>query len=139
MRPSLESVEVLAEVDDEATVIPRRSTVLASQSGLIAESLIDVTPHLPLDAYSALPTEGACEAEGVLVCEGGHIQGEPGVALDDLLYLMTKLGKQMDMEGYSKAMGTAEAAQAAIRAARPLIQHAATLTNEMLPLVRELK
>jgi len=140
VRPSLESVQVVAEVDDEETVIPRRSTVQANQSGLIAESLIDVTPLLPIGKYSALPTDAAgCEAEGVLVCDKGHIAGEAGVALDDLVYIMTKLSNQMDLEGYSKAMGTAEAAQAAIHEARPLLQHASKLAEEILPLVKELR
>jgi len=139
VRPSLEKVEVVVEVDDEATVIPRRSEVQANQSGLIAEPLIDVVPTLPIAPFSALPTHTGCEAEGVLVCNRGRIQGEPGVALDDLVYIMTKLANQMDMDGYSKALSTAEAAQAAILEARPLLQHAAALTREILPLVRELR
>lgn len=47
--------------------------------------------QLPIPTYSALPNEAAaCAAEGVLVCHNGHIQGRTGVALDDLVYIMTR-------------------------------------------------
>lgn len=46
--------------------------------------------QLPIPAYKALPNDPACEKEGLIVCHNGHIQGRQGVALDDLVYIMTR-------------------------------------------------
>ncbi len=51
VQPSLERVNVLAEIKDVTTVIPRNSLIEANQSGLIAEPLIDITPQLPIPDY----------------------------------------------------------------------------------------
>ena len=51
VQPSLEKVDVLVEIKDPLTVIPRNSLIEANQSGLIAEALIDITPQLPIPAY----------------------------------------------------------------------------------------
>ena len=55
VQPSLERVDVLCEVKDPATVIPRNSLIEANQSGLIAEPLIDITPQLPIPEYQVRP------------------------------------------------------------------------------------
>ena len=52
MEPSLEKVDVLVEIKDSGTVIPRNSLIEANQSGLIAEPLIDITPQLPIPEYT---------------------------------------------------------------------------------------
>lgn len=51
VQPSLEQVNVLVEIKEPTTVIPRNSLIEANQSGLIAESLIDITPQLPIPDY----------------------------------------------------------------------------------------
>lgn len=51
MKPSLSQVDVLVEVKDANTVIPRNSIIEANQSGLIATPLIDITPQLPVPNY----------------------------------------------------------------------------------------
>lgn len=51
VQPSLERVDVLVEIKDATTVIPRNSMIEANQSGLIAEPLIDITPQLPVPQY----------------------------------------------------------------------------------------
>lgn len=44
-------VDVLVEMKDATTVIPRNSLIEANQSGLIAEPLIDITPQPPVPDY----------------------------------------------------------------------------------------
>ena len=48
VQPSLGKVEVLVEMDDKNVPIPRNSLIEANQSGLIAETIIDITPAIPL-------------------------------------------------------------------------------------------
>lgn len=51
VKPSLSQVDVLVDVKDANTVIPRNSIIEANQSGLIATPLIDITPQLPVPNY----------------------------------------------------------------------------------------
>lgn len=51
VKPSLSQVDVLVDVKDANTVIPRNSLIEANQSGLIATPLIDITPQLPIPNY----------------------------------------------------------------------------------------
>eukprot|EP00878_Enallax_costatus_P002541 GHUV01002723.1.p1 GENE.GHUV01002723.1~~GHUV01002723.1.p1 ORF type:complete len:393 (+),score=111.51 GHUV01002723.1:299-1477(+) len=140
VKPSLDKVDVLIEVNDMNTVIPRNSVIEANQSGLIAEPLVDITPQLPLPTYKALPSDvTACEAEEAIVCSGGHIQGQQGVALDDMVYVMTRMARQMEEEGIDKFFEAAQAATAAIEEATPLLEEATQLTKEITPLLQELR
>ena len=62
VRPSLEKVEVLIEMDDDGIVIPRNSLVEANQSGLIAETIIDITPELPIPKAQWGPLDSVARA-----------------------------------------------------------------------------
>jgi hypothetical protein len=49
---------------------------------------------------SASPLElSACEDEAAIVCNHGHIKGQQGVALDDMVYVMTRMARQMEEVG----------------------------------------
>jgi hypothetical protein len=72
--PSLEKVDVLVEIKDSGTVIPRNSMIEANQSGLIAEPLIDITPQLPIPEYTGVRSVGAQAA-------AAHLSLFLGVAL----------------------------------------------------------
>ena len=52
--------------------------------------------------------------------------------MDDLVYICTKLARQMDVQGLDKIFDTAEAAMGAIEEARPLLQRAVELVNEVI-------
>ena len=139
VQPSLEKVDVLVEIKDDTTVIPRNSKIEANQSGLIAEPLIDITPRTPVPEYVANPLDEDCEEEGKVVCHQGRIRGERGVALDDLVYVCTKIANQMDAEGIESMFTAMDAAQAAIEDAKPLLKRAVELTDEVIPLLVELR
>lgn len=51
-------VDVLVEMKDATTVIPRNSLIEANQSGLIAEPLIDITPQAPVPQYKGAGAAG---------------------------------------------------------------------------------
>ncbi|KAG1663370.1 hypothetical protein FOA52_007107 [Chlamydomonas sp. UWO 241] len=139
VRPSLEKVDVLCQFEDVSSVVPRNSVVEANQSGLIAEPLLDITPQLPLPTWSAGPADAGCDAEGTIVCANGRISGNPGVALDDLVYIMTRLARQMEEDGFDKVFAAAEEATTLMREAQPLIQQSIELVGEVTPLLAELR
>jgi ABC-type transporter Mla subunit MlaD len=139
VQPSLESVDVLVEIRDAATVIPRNSLIEANQSGLIAEPLIDITPQIPVPEYAANPLDEECEREGKVVCHQGRIRGERGVALDDLVYICTKIAREMDAHGVDTVFQAMESAREAIEDAKPLLSRAVELSDEIIPLLTELR
>lgn len=50
---------------------------------------------------SASPLDlAACEDEEKIVCNHGHIKGQQGVALDDMVYIMTRMARQMEEVGH---------------------------------------
>eukprot|EP00884_Botryococcus_braunii_P003273 jgi/Botrbrau1/12947/Bobra.154_2s0008.1 len=117
--------------------VPIGSVVRVEPSLERVEPLIDITPQLPIPAYTASPLDGACETEGKVVCHQGHIKGQPGVAMDDLVYIMTRMARNMEAQGLDKMFDAAEAATAAIEEARPLIQRITDLVDEITPLLSE--
>eukprot|EP00877_Chromochloris_zofingiensis_P010287 jgi/Chrzof1/5511/Cz16g05280.t1 len=127
------------QVNDVNTVIPRNSVIEANQSGLIAEPLVDITPQLPIPEFTANPMDPRCEQEAAIVCHNGRIQGQQGVALDDMVYVMTKMARQMEAEGVDKFFAAAEAATAAMEEATPLLEQATQLATEVTPLLKELR
>ncbi|KAG2441473.1 hypothetical protein HXX76_003095 [Chlamydomonas incerta] len=139
VKPSLERVDVLVEVNDVSTVIPRNSVIEANQSGLIAEPLVDITPQMPVPDYKALPHEPRCQDESLIVCSNGHIQGRQGVALDDLVYIMTRLARQAESDGVDKVFAAAESATQLMEKAAPLVGSAAELVEQLTPLLAELR
>lgn len=60
VKPSLSQVDVLVDVKDANTVIPRNSIIEANQSGLIATPLIDITPQLPVPNYQVTSFTKVC-------------------------------------------------------------------------------
>uniref|UniRef100_A0A061RFD7 Atp-binding cassette superfamily n=1 Tax=Tetraselmis sp. GSL018 TaxID=582737 RepID=A0A061RFD7_9CHLO len=137
VRPSLESVDVLVEIQDSKMVIPRNSVVEANQSGLIAEPLIDITPQLPIPDYKASPLDSKCEEEGAILCNKGRMQGVPGVALDDLVYVCTKLARQMDEQGMDSMFDAAKSASELMQEAKPLLNRAVALSEAVTPFLNE--
>eukprot|EP01024_Parvocaulis_polyphysoides_P052263 TRINITY_DN5155_c0_g2_i5.p1 TRINITY_DN5155_c0_g2~~TRINITY_DN5155_c0_g2_i5.p1 ORF type:complete len:377 (-),score=49.12 TRINITY_DN5155_c0_g2_i5:256-1386(-) len=139
VNPHLDRVDVLAEVNDEHTAIPRNSRIEATRSGLIAEPFVDITPVVPFPTFSSGPLDPKCNEEGSIVCGGGTIKGYPGVALDDLVYICTKLANQMDAEGIEELSKKTQMLEDIVNKAQPLVERAAELADEVIPLLGELR
>ena len=129
----------MLDIANEANVIPRNSKIQANQSGLIMEPLIDITPQIPLPTFTHGPNDPRCDAEGAIVCARQHITGEQGVSIDDLVYVGTRIARQIDMDGFDKMLDTADIARQAIADAAPLLRYAAQLAQELVPMVEELQ
>ncbi len=121
VRPSLERIDVVVELLDSGIVIPRNALVEVNQSGLISETLIDVTPRLPLPKPTLGPLDPGCSEEGLIVCDRERIKGEQGVSLDELVGICTKIARQVDGIGVANMAGMAERLGNAVEEAKPLL------------------
>lgn len=168
IKPGMDAVDTMVEVKDEAFVVPRDALVEINQLGLIAETMIDITPKskgsgdegpetaLAADgvasaeasvdsggalagAYTASPLDKeGCAKEGVLVCHRGRIQGQQGVSMDEFIAVCTRIAKLMDAGGMKMMLATAESAAEIIEKSKPLLKQATMLAQEVTPIIEEL-
>lgn len=139
VRPSLERIDVVVELSDTGIVVPRNALVEVNQSGLISETLIDVTPMVPLPLPTVGPLDPGCAAEGVIVCDRERIKGEQGVSLDELVGICTKIARQMDELGVERMAGMAERLSEAVQDARPLLLKVKSMATDIEPLLKEVR
>ncbi|MBD2433580.1 MULTISPECIES: MlaD family protein [Fischerella] len=86
IRPGPNNVEVEIEIANPNLIIPRDVKVEANQSGLISESIIDITPKSPLpnSVDVAKPLDRHCDPS-LIVCNGSRLKGQIGISLDELI------------------------------------------------------
>lgn len=101
IRPGVNNVEVELEISQRDLVIPRDVKVEANQSGLIAESLIDITPlsKVPEGAIAAKPLEPNCDNKQI-VCNNSRLKGQIGVNVDEVLRSTTELADRFTNEKF---------------------------------------
>ncbi|MDM9385596.1 MlaD family protein [Chlorogloeopsis sp. ULAP01] len=92
IRPGPNNVEVEIEIADPNLIIPRDVTVEANQSGLISESIVDITPKSPLTSQevAAKPLDKNCDPS-LIVCNGSRLKGQIGISLDELIRTTSRL------------------------------------------------
>ncbi|NEU75931.1 MCE family protein [Hassallia byssoidea VB512170] len=92
IRPGLNNVEVEVDISQPELKIPRDVLVEANQSGLISESIIDITPKATLIQATdvAKPTETNCNPQ-IIVCNGSRLKGQVGISVDELIRSSTAL------------------------------------------------
>ncbi|WP_084777049.1 MlaD family protein [Anabaena sp. PCC 7108] len=81
------SVEVEIEIGDPNLLIPYNSSIEANQSGLISESIIDITPKtkLPTETDISKPLDKDCNAS-LIICNGAsNLKGTIGISVDELI------------------------------------------------------
>ncbi|KAG6538479.1 protein TRIGALACTOSYLDIACYLGLYCEROL 2, chloroplastic-like [Zingiber officinale] len=136
---SLKSIDAVAEVDDDKIIVPRNSLVEVNQSGLLMETLIDITPRDPLPEPSASPLDPNCVQEGLIVCNRERIKGQQGVNLDALVGVFTRLGREMDEIGVSRSYRLAERVASVVEDAQPLLAKIEVLAEGIQPLLAEVR
>ncbi|XP_073061152.1 protein TRIGALACTOSYLDIACYLGLYCEROL 2, chloroplastic-like [Primulina eburnea] len=137
VKPSLRSIEAVVEVEDDKVVIPRNSLIEVNQSGLLMETLIDITPREPIPTPSAGPLALGCVEEGLIVCDRQKIKGHQGVSLDALVGIFTRIGREMEDIGVSNAYALAERVSAVIEEAQPLLRKMTAMAEDIEPLLAE--
>ncbi|XP_061352328.1 protein TRIGALACTOSYLDIACYLGLYCEROL 2, chloroplastic-like isoform X3 [Gastrolobium bilobum] len=121
VNPSLKSIEAVVEVDDDKTIIPRNSLVEVNQSGLLMETIIDISPRDPIPTPSVGPLDKDCTKEGLIVCDREKIKGYQGVSLDALVGIFTRLGRDVEEIGIINSYSLAERVFSVIEEAKPLL------------------
>ena len=92
VRPGPNGVEVEIDVNQPDLIIPRDVVVEANQSGLISESMIDITPRKPLPPGIQVANALSSNCNPTLVvCNGTHLKGEIGVSVDELIRYSSRL------------------------------------------------
>ncbi|AFY47311.1 ABC-type transport system involved in resistance to organic solvents, periplasmic component [Nostoc sp. PCC 7524] len=92
IQPGPNAVEVEIEIAQSDLIIPRDVVIEANQSGLISESIIDITPKtsLPTGETIAKPLDKNCNPS-LIVCNGSRLKGQIGISLDELIRSTTEL------------------------------------------------
>jgi len=95
VQAKVNSVEVEIEITSKDLMIPHDATIEANQSGLINESIIDITPQKPLlaSAVTAKPLEKDCNPS-VIICNGDRLKGTIGISTDQLIRESTNFTAQ---------------------------------------------
>ncbi|KAI4313364.1 hypothetical protein L6164_026350 [Bauhinia variegata] len=139
VNPSLKNIEAVVEVEDDKTIIPRNSLVEVNQSGLLMETLIDITPRDPIPTPSVGPLDAECFKEGLIVCDREKIKGYQGVSLDALVGIFTRLGRDVEEIGIANTYSLAERVFSVIEEARPLLTRMKAMADDAQPLLAEVR
>uniref|UniRef100_A0A0E0FZK4 Mce/MlaD domain-containing protein n=1 Tax=Oryza nivara TaxID=4536 RepID=A0A0E0FZK4_ORYNI len=136
---SLKSIDAYVEVEDDKIIVPRNSVVEVNQSGLLMETLIDITPKDPLPTPSVGPLDPDCSKEGLILCDKERMKGQQGVSLDALVGIFTRLGREMEEIGVHKSYKLAEKVASIMEEAQPLLSRIEALAEEIQPLLSEVR
>ncbi|KAK1375740.1 protein TRIGALACTOSYLDIACYLGLYCEROL 2, chloroplastic [Heracleum sosnowskyi] len=139
VNPSLKSIEAIVEVEDEKVIIPRNSLVEVNQSGLLMETMIDITPRNPIPTPAVGPLHPDCVKEGLIICDRQKIKGIQGVSLDALVGIFTRLGREVEEIGVANTYSLAVRAAAVIEEAKPLLTQIKAMAEDVQPLLSEVR
>ncbi|XP_019455903.1 PREDICTED: protein TRIGALACTOSYLDIACYLGLYCEROL 2, chloroplastic-like [Lupinus angustifolius] len=139
VNPSLRNIEAVVEVEDDKTIIPRNSLIEVNQSGLLMETIIDITPRNPIPTPSLGPLDKDCPKEGLIVCDREKIKGQQGVSLDALVGICTRLGRDVEEIGIINSYSLAERAFSMVEETKPLLTQIKAMAEDVQPLLAEVR
>ncbi|KAL6546186.1 Protein TRIGALACTOSYLDIACYLGLYCEROL 2, chloroplastic [Orobanche minor] len=139
VNPSLKSIEAIVEIEDDKVILPHNSLIEVNQSGLLMETLIDITPRDPIPTPSVGPLHTDCVKEGLIVCDRQKIKGHQGVSLDALVGIFTRIGREVEEIGVMNAYSIAERVASVIVEARPLLTKIQAMAENIEPLLAEVQ
>ncbi|HEY9804729.1 MAG TPA: MlaD family protein [Leptolyngbyaceae cyanobacterium] len=92
IQPGPNAVEVEIEIGQPDLIIPRDVVIEANQTGLISESIIDITPKssLPDGQNIAKPLDRNCNSS-LIICNNARLKGQIGISVDALIRSSTDL------------------------------------------------
>ncbi|MEM9924272.1 MAG: MlaD family protein [Cyanobacteria bacterium P01_D01_bin.50] len=94
IQPGANTVEVEININKRDLIIPRDVKIEANQSGLISESIIDITPvrTITRSDVDAGPLDDNCDPT-LIVCDGSRLKGEIGISVDELIRYTSRISE----------------------------------------------
>jgi len=94
IKAGVNGVEVELDINKPDLVIPRDVKIEANQSGLISESIIEITPERIISRRNvdAGPQDKGCDPT-IIVCDGSRLKGEIGISVDQLIRYSSRLSE----------------------------------------------
>ncbi|MBK1988283.1 MCE family protein [Sphaerospermopsis aphanizomenoides BCCUSP55] len=104
VKPGVNAVAVEIEINDPNLLIPADSKIEANQSGLISESIIDITPktNLPTETNIAKPLDKDCNPSLIICHESSKLKGQIGISVDELIRQSSDFAAQYNNEEFYK-------------------------------------
>jgi phospholipid/cholesterol/gamma-HCH transport system substrate-binding protein len=127
------AVEVEIEIAPPDLIISRDVVIEANQSGLISESIIDITPKksLPTGVAIAKPLDSNCD-QSLIICHGSRLPGDIGISIDELIRSSTNLATTYnDPQFYQRLNQLLESSTAAATNVAALTQDVRKLTQNL--------
>lgn len=117
------AVEVEIEIAPSDLMISSDAVIEANQSGLISESIIDITPKQSIPAGAiAKPLDNNCD-ESQIICNGSRLKGQIGISIDELIRSSTNLATTYnDPQFYQRLNQLLESSTAAATGVASLTQ-----------------
>jgi phospholipid/cholesterol/gamma-HCH transport system substrate-binding protein len=93
IEPGINGVDVTLQIDDPSLTIPKDVAIEVSQTGLIGEPVIEITPRnltAISQVASAKPLDNNCDRNSI-ICHNTKVNGQIGASFNELLRRATKL------------------------------------------------
>ncbi|MDZ8027991.1 MAG: MlaD family protein [Nostoc sp. SerVER01] len=133
IKPGANVIDVEIQIVQRDLIIPRDVVIEANQSGLISESIIDITPKttLPAGVAIAKPLEKNCNSS-LIICNGSRLTGQVGISVDELIRSSTELTNVYNNpKFYKNVNGVLEATTVAASSFTDLSQDLRALTKSL--------
>ena len=82
------------QICDDRICLPKTSSFAVINSGLVGETLIDITPPIPIPPHVAGPHDKECKEEGAIVCHRDIVAGYIGPSTDEMVRLWVMIGRK---------------------------------------------
>ncbi len=94
IKAGVNGVEVQLDINKPELIIPRDVKIEANQSGLISESIVEITPERTITKANidAGPLEKGCDPT-LIICDGSRLKGEIGISVDELIRYSSRLSE----------------------------------------------
>lgn len=115
------NVVFVFQIEDDKIIIPRNSLVEVNQSGLLMETMIDITPRNPIPSPSFGPLDTECVKEDLIICDRQKLKGIQGVSLDALVGIFTRIGREVEEVGVGNTYSMAQRVAVVVEEAQPLL------------------
>lgn len=93
IEPGVNGVAVSMQMDDPNLIIPKDVAVEISQTGLIGEPVVEITPRSPIEinpSTIAKALDSKCD-RNLILCNNAKVDGQIGASFNELLRRATKL------------------------------------------------